>query len=725
MEGKLQPDIFLISDFQTGLDENRQPWLIPRDAFTLLTNGRIFKGVLEPRKGVEQFAKLKCVGDAEGLTNLEILPKVSISTSLPATGPIYITDGTGGFTVEIDNADNFYGDFDVAITPTIDRGLGTITFDWSSGSATNQPTLRIPESCEDPVMSLANFIEPDGVRQLIGINTDYVNKYNSATRTFIPLVFSGNYPTTTFTGNETNFFSSINYPFGDETPRLVFTNNIDAIAFVDLLNRPLAVLNYTDTTDNPDFEQPSASLGGNLNKALHIFYFGERLVLLQPTLGSTVYPTGYLYSAIRDAAGNGDKFNSPGAGLQIIPDETPITGATLMGDRLIVFTQQNAWEITVTQSFDLPFQHRRLMDSDFQMSSAKYGTINWLRQAYGFGFWGIFRTDGRQTSRADNKIPFFTRNDIEQNNIGIVNAGAVMESSEIWWTYPSLDQDNSINFADRVLALNFEEESFAKYNLPLTTFGTFSNTTSVAWDDVDESFGVDFEHWEQWDTTDEIWDSFFWQSGAFNSIAGDKLGNVMWLEQGYTDQCMTITNVSQANSAVITLDEQVFEEGDRVRIDGVVSASLDMEEIINGFEFIISEVSGNTITINLDTSEVSAYSTGGYVCKLLSFSVQTKALNPYAEKNKKCRLHKIWFYIDTGTDNFLLDFYVDRRTDPYKRDVVLSAANTQGLTTKKWISITINQTGFFHTIRIRQEGIQNRGRIHGIMLQTTPTGRLS
>lgn len=716
------PQPFLIANYGTGLDEERQPWLLPRDAFTILENGRVFKGVLEPRKGLQDLGQTRCIGESSTVTNSATLPSVDVTTSLPATGPIYIQDASGVFTVAINGADDFSGDYDTGVTPTINRGTGQITFDWSSGSATNHPKLSIPEDCSDPIVGLFNYIFNDGSRSLIAITTKYINVYDDATGLFNPMVFSGNYPSATFTGNETNFFRATMYPDADQVPRLVVTNNVDVPAFVDLINSPLVALNYTSTTDNSDYQAPAL---GALSNALHLYYFNERLVFFNVTLGSTVFPTAYLFSAIKDSSGNGDKFNSPGAGLQIIPDETPITGSTQMGDRIITFTEQNAWDVTSTQDFDLPFRHRRVMDSDFQMSSAQYGSINWLQKAYGFGFWGIFRTDGRATDRIDLKIPFFTRKDIQANKIGIVNAGAVMESSQLLWTYPSIDQAEADNFADKILAFNFEEESFSKYDLALTTIGTYKQTETIPWDSVNENYLAGKPEWAQWDTTSDIWDSFFWQGGAFKSIGGDRYGRVFWLEETNDDICLDITGVSQASAAVITVASTsgIF-VGDSIRIDGVVSASNDMEEIINGFTFIITALTSTTITINLNTSNVSAYSSGGFLCQLFDFTAQTKALNPFVEQNKQCRLHKIWFYIKTGTDNILLDFFSDRREDPYKENVVLDASDSQGETQKKWIPITVNQTAAFHTIRMRQEAILEPCAIEAMMLLCSPTGRI-
>ena len=648
-------------------------------------------------------------------------PKVVLTNQV---GTIFIEDGSGSFLVTIDIDDIFGGDYDSSEPHTIDRDTGEIVFTWDDASATDQPQIILPEDCDEPVMGLKNFIEPTGDRQLVGMNTLYVNKYHDSNRSFSPMQFSQNWPTNTFTGDEFNFFSATNYPDKDENPRLVFVNNVDPPGFVKLLDESLIVYNFINTTDNPDYQDVDSTLFGTFQTAQHVYYVNERIVFLKPTISNKVYTTGYLFSAIKDSSGAGDKLNSPGAGLQIIPDETPITGSTQMGDKIIVWTEQNVWEISTTQNFDLPFFHKKVADADFQMSSAPYGTINWQNLAHAFGFWGLFQTDGNKSQRFDQKIPLFTRDDVQADILKIVNAGIVMESSQLWWSYPSVDQINSENFSDKVLAYNFEEKSFSKYKLPLTTFGFHRDTNLIAWDDVNENYGEEYERWAEWDTTTEPWSSFFWQSGTFNSIAGDKNGNVFWLERGDIDECFTITAITKGSTTTLTIPGHIFVKGDNILIHGVTSVDEDMEELLNQQVFRVSSVNGDDVTIPIDTSEVSDYENGGYACLLIDVVIKTVPINPFVEDNKQCNLHKLWFFISTGTDNWSLDLFTDRREAPYRTDIIIDASNSRGGSTKKWVPITVNQTAQFHTIRLRQEAVRNPGRIHAMGILASPVGRI-
>lgn len=61
---------FLISDFQTGKDIGKEPWLSTVDAFPTLINAQVNKGVLEKRKGYSLFAQMKHGAVAQTTTSI-------------------------------------------------------------------------------------------------------------------------------------------------------------------------------------------------------------------------------------------------------------------------------------------------------------------------------------------------------------------------------------------------------------------------------------------------------------------------------------------------------------------------------------------------------------------------------------------------------------------------------------------------------------------------------
>ena len=72
----------------------------------------------------------------------------------------------------------------------------------------------------------------------------------------------------------------------------------------------------------------------------------------------------------------------------------------------------------------------------------------------------------------------------------------------------------------------------------------------------------------------------------------------------------------------------------------------------------------------------------------------------------------------------LLDVKSDRRETAYRSDIQIDDGSNEGLAKKKWTSLTINQTANFHTMRIHQEDGQANERLHAIIIECQPVGRL-
>lgn len=728
-------DKFLIANFQTGFDEELQPWLLPQDAFIRLEDGFVFKGVLQPRKGIQEFATgginstnntvSRIVGTVtETLTNSDTLPAVDITaTGIPLpVGAIQIVDGTGGYFVTIDSSNTFSGDVLSVPAPTINRTTGQITFTWDTGSATDSPKIYYSGSAEsNPVVGIGNLFQNDGTRQLVCCSTTSASLYRPATNTFIGIPFSHTTGAlSAFTGNNSNFFSFTNYPDKAGNPRLMMVNNVDAPAFFD----GNIIKTFTVLIDNPDYAAPPQ---GVLNTALHCFYFGERILFLRPTIAGITYKNGILYSGIRDAAGDGDKFNVPGAGLIELSDDSPIQAAVRLRDKLIIWTDENIWELNVTSEFELPLLPRLIATGEYRGSQCPYSGAKWLSSASAVGGWGIVGTDARQAQRVDQRIPFFTRDRIYQSRISSVFGSSIPETSQWWWCYPDKDDaEGAANFpSSRILTYNYDEQNWAIYKLRMNCLGYFRTTFEITWDDVNEDLQPD---WAQWDTTDDIWDDFFSQSNVNFSLGGDNLGFIYRLEADQDDFISAISGVTNAPQAVITVAEpDLFKVGDKVAVYGVTGIELNGESLIN-YEPVgsleVVAVGGSTITVNQDTSLASAYISGGYLQKLIEFVAETKPLNPYSQQDKKCKLIKIYFFVSTGTHNFFVDFFTDRGSTPYLERVEIDCSTPPTGDNKKWVPVTVNTTASFHRLRITQPIANPDCRIQGMLWITEPVGRL-
>lgn len=112
------------------------------------------------------------------------------------------------------------------------------------------------------------------------------------------------------------------------------------------------------------------------------------------------------------------------------------------------------------------------------------------------------------------------------------------------------------------------------------------------------------------------------------------------------------------------------------------------------------------------------------MCRNIKRDLETKPINPFVEQNKKCRLKKVHFFFDTDKTTMLLDLKADRRDTAYRTNIQIDDGSNEGLAKKKWTSISVNQVANFHTLRIHQENGEANERLHAIMIECEPVGRL-
>lgn len=804
-------ELFLVSNFRTGLDRQLEPWLTIQDALVDTNNYRLQRGVLQCRRGISGFAqggkstaeneqsRIYTTTTSETVQDTQATFVHSLASPVrpgsvtfnESGGDTATDDGTGGFTGDFDpgatidyntgvvnatwtngapttptvdythaNASIKVTNEDVANTGTItgnlsntpvrrgsvifwdggtqyayDDGNGGFTGDASAGSITysdgaysltwsvasgSDAKVSYAYCTNKPVMGIFNFITSSNTRELIVVSTDEFNKYNATLNRFDPMTLTGS-GTADPTGSVTQYFSSTMYPDKTSSPRLVMVNDnaADRIYVYNgtNINR---FQNGADFGDVPNGAgQPYAA---GLATGLHLFYFNERLVIIRPRdTAGTAYPQRIQWSGIVDASGNGDDFNAPGAGYIDIPTQYFITAATRLRNAIIIFTTENVWELTTTDDIDLPFRVKQIGDAEARGAQASFSGITWFGESAAIGHFGIIGTDTRESFRIDNKIPFYTRDRMiglsstqTINPMELITSGTVFEDDQFWWLYADVNRV-SIDLNSNVLAYNFVEDSWAVYDLPLSRMGKFQQAEEIVWDDVT---GDIKDSWEQWDTTTEIWDSFYSQEFTFFTLCGDQKGFVYNLID-QNDQCAEISNITQANPAVVTTEPDKFSVGDKVTLSGVSG----MTEV-NNQTYNVTAVTDGLVTLGFDSSDFTAYSSGGTICKNIGRSATLKPFNPYVKDNKKCRLKKVHIFYDTNKSSMLLDFYADRRQTPYRQDVQIDDGTDEGDATKKWTSISVNQVAGFHTIRIHQEEGSANERLHAIIFECEPVGRL-
>ncbi len=156
------------------------------------------------------------------------------------------------------------------------------------------------------VFGIFEHIIPTGEKLLLAFDANFLYKYNSSTGIFDQVPFAGalvNYSGFNIIQNDW-YISGTSYPTSINGPRFVFTgigitaNGTSSVFFYDGDEASLGtVKDFTDLTDNPNYQPPL--INGTptvLNSAKYVFWFGERLKFISPTIGGIAYTQAILYS---------------------------------------------------------------------------------------------------------------------------------------------------------------------------------------------------------------------------------------------------------------------------------------------------------------------------------------------------------------------------------------------------------------------------------------------
>ena len=332
------------------------------------------------------------------------------------------------------------------------------------------------------VTGIFDFIKPDGLRDLLVSDLNNMYIFNEATGVFDIIPFAGGlaaYTGFNILDNE-NYVSGVAYSDKNNVARFVFTGNGiataasgKAIFYYD----GTSILDFT--VDNAEFAHP---VEGNLVRAKHVTFFNQRLNFICPTIGSTIYNQGVLYSGIKSSSGNGDKFNASGAGFFQFSTDGIIRSFKAIGQSLIFNLDKSTSALDITADAFNPYRFRAI--PSVIGSSASFSAVSWNNKVVSIGKTGITWTDGRQSLRIDDKIPYFTSNDVNQKEFELIYGATDVVTGQHLWTYLNNDEDNGTT-QNSVLVRNYEEKSWSKYNLRLTCISESELGLDLTWDEIE------------------------------------------------------------------------------------------------------------------------------------------------------------------------------------------------------------------------------------------------
>ncbi len=195
---------FLISNFRTGFNEAVEPWLIPKDAFQVLNNAHLYRGVVEKIGGYSLYSRMSyrsvtnvnLTGIIDGVNRtftvqLGTIPstdkEVISATVDPVTGIVerLTNNGNGEYVSSISGVVvgtiNYVANFPVAAKPA---GFITVTF-------ATAPSLMTPAAIQynavileydsfvgsaQPIMGIKPYIGQNGVQEILIFDTRRTGK---------------------------------------------------------------------------------------------------------------------------------------------------------------------------------------------------------------------------------------------------------------------------------------------------------------------------------------------------------------------------------------------------------------------------------------------------------------------------------------------------------------------------------------------------------------------
>jgi len=565
----------LIAPFQTGLDTDQEPWIIPPDAFSELDNVHIRHGVIEKRSGFRKFAQLIPSADT-----------VTITDITQAINGVVTTDAAHGYTtgdvVYILEVVGMTEVNDTLFTITV---LTTTTFELNVDTSSfiayvSDGTVQFVDPVVDRVMGLWRYIDDTNAKDLLGFNTTQANLYNGAANAFTELDAG----TPIMNGGEFDYIWAVNWQSSDLPNRLYFTNGVafngaslNGIRFYD-----------GDGTTTTDFNSNSLGGGRTLYGGKLLFVIKQRLVVLntfENNGGTSNFPQRARWCQAQGPS-NWDDLTAGGGGFVDAPTGEHIISGLALQDIIIVMFTNSVWTLRPVPDPALPFRWDKI--NDFRACDGKMATVGYDRDIRAVGVRGITATDGVETRRIDGRIQDFT---IDEINFDFFEKVFCLRSysNTRWWTlYPAMeDEENS-----KALIWDDDSSSFSTYTIAMNClgYGNFGKDFTLA--DFTEANDLDLAIN---DFAEETLQSYFWQENQEALLGGDIHGTVFVLESGTTD------NNEDISSRIFSAAWNPFkDQGIECRMN-YIDFFIDTDQVTTGtVEFFKNNDTSAYITQNID-----------------------------------------------------------------------------------------------------------------------------
>jgi hypothetical protein len=667
--------------FNTGLEKDLPGYLIPDDAMPELKNAYIWRKRVKKKYGSTLLGRLQNQVLAEAVGALGATHYTYTLLNIPAA-PSFITITSGVQVITDDGQGNLIGDIDPLGTNTINYETGDIDVTFLNVTAA-AVTVSYDYYLRLPVMGIF-LLETNNINDenVIAFDTEKSYLWNESNERFENITYLTSGAAFSWSANNYNFFWGLNYYTDTNNNRLFWVVNNSVADGIRYFNG--------STTNGWTVFRPTTSTVANnfLDTARMVISYKDRLIFLNTTETVNGVSTNLYQRARWSQNGSplsADAFNSNvvGKGGYIdAPTSEQIISCAFYKDILIVFFERSTWQLVYTGNEVLPFIWQRI-NSQYG-SESTFSSISFDEGIQTVGDKAIVLAETTNVNRMDLKIPDEVF-EIDNSNFAVERIHGVRDYYTELSMWTTVTEENLNVFPDRILVLNYRDGAYSYFDVSATCFGQFQWQSDLIWSKATKT-------WEEYDG--KTWNSFRTNEKQPLILYGNQQGYVSIINfpTNTNDPSLYITNITQAFPAVITSPDHNLKKGTFVKFKDVVGMSE-----INDTVGMITNLTIDTITVDIDTRTFTAFSGYGQMSIVDNFSIKTKRFNPFYQLSKMIRINYFDTYVESYENG---EITIDVIKDDSSVAITSNAVSLQNINTlfnneKVWQRLYLNVRGQF------------------------------
>jgi hypothetical protein len=634
---------FLISGLTSGLQRNKDAWLIMDDAWATLENVHVWREKVIKRFGCREMNSSKSGVQRQLFSRL----RLKIGTTDAVTGNFTLHPVPGA----IFKIGQLFSVGDTIFTvyqngATYTTGAATATYNTATGDFdivgnNENPLTDVYFYPAEPVMLLPSY-ENAAINDetLIAFDTQFAYIFSFAAGwqclgPVPPAAGSG-----IWTGDDANFHWATNYRGPDASDYILF-----------VVNGVVAdQIQYWDGTNWTQFEPVYDTVTGFVIRTGKIILpFHDRLLLLntieETAAGDRSFVNRIRYSQNGDPtdAANGWDETVEGRGDAIdLPTREAIISAQPLKDTLIIYCERSTWALEYNGNQAFPFRYRQI-NSELGVESQN-STVLFDKYVIGMGSTGVHACNNMNVERADDMIPdnVFT---IANSNAGPERVCGVRDyfTEEVYWSYTSTQQTGNaiFKFPNKVMVFNYKTGAWALNDDSITAFGYVQEDRNVTWADLTTT----------WANGDEQWADPSDIALFRNVVGGNQEGFTFIVDHTRSSNAssLQITDLSVAVNIItikainhnLALSDAIYIEG-LEGFTGINDTIYIVQSIIDADRFTIQQ-----------TGTSGTYEGGGTITLVSRIYMVSKQYNFFNDIGKKIHIPRIDFLVDTQEDAFI------------------------------------------------------------------------